>query len=726
MIADNRINASVLPRRVGLLGVGYIAKWHAEAIAKIGGAKLVAVADVSRPRADQAAAEFRVESAYSSLDEMLAGSDLDAVHVLTPPDFHAAAAIRCLESGVAVFLEKPMAANLQECQTVAACAQRTGVRLAVNHNFLFSGVYESLRDAIRNGILGRLDAIDICWNKPLPQLNSGPFSIWMLREPQNLLVELGPHVVTPLLDLVGEPQQVSALATHPVRMPNQKSAMRNWVCSMVAGRTAIQTRLSLGMGLSEFKISVRGTHGSATADFEDNTFQIQRPTQYSIDFDRFHRLRRTGSALRKQAANGLGRYVGSKLGLAAHGNAYGENIFRSIDAFYRDWDQPVDERQSAESGVQAIALCERIMAAVEPNRSVVIPDETQYEQLDEQAELIRQTDDRPPVLVLGATGFIGRALVQRLILGGQRSRLLVRRPGDVADELRHPLVELVRGDMARQDDVQAALDGVHGVYHLARGFAKTWQEYTDMDINPTQAIAKLVLASQAGRLVYTSSIDSYYAGKSSATIVEQTGLDPRIASRNLYAQSKAAIEESLQAMHRQDGLDVVITRPGIVLGRGGSPFHWGIGMWNSDSACLVWGDGNNRLPLVLVDDVADGLVRSMNTAGIAGRSFNLVADPCLTAREYLAELSRASGAKIEVIPTGVWQFYLNDMLKWGVKTVVRHPSRRLPSFQDWQSRTQRATFDCTQAKRILHWNPCSDRETMIQQGVDAAVEVTMS
>ena len=78
-------------------------------------------------------------------------------------------------------------------------------------------------------------------------------------------------------------------------------------------------------------------------------------------------------------------------------------------------------------------------------------------------------------------------------------------------------------------------------------------------------------------------------------------------------------------MHRERGLPLVIVRPGIVIGRGGSPFHWGVGMWWHDAVCQIWGQGNNKLPLVLVEDVARGLIAAMDTPGIEGRDFNLVA-----------------------------------------------------------------------------------------------------
>jgi len=162
---------------------------------------------------------------------------------------------------------------------------------------------------------------------------------------------------------------------------------------------------------------------------------------------------------------------------------------------------------------------------------------------------------------------------------------------------------------------------------------------------------------------------------------------------------------------------LVIVRPGIVIGRGGSPFHWGVGMWWSDALCQIWGEGKNKLALVLAEDVAAGLIAAMKTPGIEGRSFNLVGDPLLTAQEYLDELDRADAIKIQRHATPIVRFYLMDMMKWVVKAAVRHPERRLPSYHDWQSRTGRAVFDCTAARVTLGWKPVGDREEFVRLGI---------
>jgi nucleoside-diphosphate-sugar epimerase len=129
------------------------------------------------------------------------------------------------------------------------------------------------------------------------------------------------------------------------------------------------------------------------------------------------------------------------------------------------------------------------------------------------------------------------------------------------------------------------------------------------------------------------------------------------------------------------------------------------------------------LPLVLVQDVAAALVRCSQTEGIDGRSYNLVDVPLLSAQEYLWELQRIAGIKLTVHYRSIARFYFADLLKWAVKLAVGHPDRgRRPSYRDWESRTQKAIFDCSRAREELGWAPSSDRQRMIKDGIGGSLK----
>lgn len=154
--------------------------------------------------------------------------------------------------------------------------------------------------------------------------------------------------------------------------------------------------------------------------------------------------------------------------------------------------------------------------------------------------------------------------------------------------------------------------------------------------------------------------------------------------------------------------------------------HWGVGRWWYGSVCQTWGNGRNPLPLVLVEDVARGLVAASEVPGIEGESFNLVADPCLTAQDYLDEIDRFSGIRIRRYSPPILKFYLTDMFKWVAKVLTRHPERQLPSYRDWETRRQCATFDCTRARVRLNWRPTSNRAELVRDGIHEPMKELLS
>jgi predicted dehydrogenase/nucleoside-diphosphate-sugar epimerase len=703
--------------RVGFVGTGYIADWHAKALSTAPGASLVAVCDKDLPRARAFGKRYSVARCYESLENMIADKELglDSVHVLLPPDLHARAACALIDAGLHVLLEKPMATTALECARLIDRAATRGVLIGVNHNFLFAPIYETLKNDLGSGKLGRPDHVTIIWNRGLDQLQSGPFNLWMLRDPRNIVLEIGPHCVAPMLDLVGPLDIAAVRASNPLDLPGNRKFYRRWHVEAETGPVAATLTLSFAPGFTEQLIHIRGTLASATVDFERNTYLLRQHTRYGLDFDRYRMIRDEAVSLAAQARATLTQYALSKLKLSTKGSPYGLSIARAVQAFYTGLGEAVDPRLSPELGRDIVNLCSLIgqIGVGEPS----VPVATTLSPPQPQPAAASGPAQPPEILILGASGFIGQELARQLLAAGRRIRVLVRNPGRLPNELQGPEVEVVTGDLARAGDLEKAIDGSRFVFHLARANVKTWDEFTQQDVDVTRQIAEACLSKGIQRLIYTGTIDSYYAGSKAGTITEATPLDPYIAWRNLYARAKAASEEILMTLHHDRGLPVVIVRPGIVIGRGGSPFHWGIGMWSWNAVCQIWGRGRNPLPLVLVEDVAQALIAAMKTPQIEGESFNLVADTDLTAFDYLKALEDHAGVSFQKYPTPPWKFYAADLVKWIVKQMVRHPDQRKPSYRDWETRTQQARYDCTKARTVLNWNPICDRSEIIRRGI---------
>jgi len=693
---------------VGFLGTGYISHWHAKALRSVPNARLTAVCDRDVSRAHTFAARYGVIQVHASLEAMLASSQLDVIHVLLPPDRHASSAGEIIDAGIHVLLEKPMATCARACKELIERARLKGVKIGVSHNFLFAPIYERLRNDLRSGKLGRPDKITITWHKGLDQLQAGPFDLWMLNQPKNIMLEIGPHSLAQVLDLTGLSEIVTVHATNPLDLPTGVRFFRRWNIEAGRGPTGITLSFSFAPGFSEHSIHVRGNLASATVDFERNTYVLKRHTKFAHDVDRYCMSTTEARTMLSQARNTLGRVILSKLKHSAD-DPYGQSIARTLRAFYTGLTTLTDPRLSPELGRDVVRTCDEIGARIEPVLPTVVDGSVAQE-----ATKLRNP---PQILLLGATGFIGQELTRQLIAQGHAVRALVRNPSRLPADIRGQLADVVVGDLSKEADITAALAGIQYVYHLARPLVKTWEEFIEHEVEVTRRVAHTCLAANVKRLIYTGTIDSYYAGASGKTITEDTPLDPHIRWRNYYAQSKSFSEQILMSLHNQKGFPVVIFRPGIVIGRSGSPYHWGIGMWSWNAVCQIWGRGRTPLPFVLVEDIASALVTALDAEGIEGESFNLVANAQMSALDYLQALEKYTGFEFQKIPTPLWKFYLLDLAKWVIKRVIRHPDHRLPSYRDWVTRTQRSHYDCSKARKRLNWNPTDAQTEIIEKGI---------
>ena len=139
--------------RVGLLGAAYIVDAHVKALRALPEVELAAVCDLSKGRAEAAAASYGIGRAFTSLDEMLR-SGVTAVHVLTPPQLHTDLARQCLEAGVHALIEKPMGVSASACREVAELATRRGLALGLDYGLTHS-CYDPRPDG---GACGRCDS----------------------------------------------------------------------------------------------------------------------------------------------------------------------------------------------------------------------------------------------------------------------------------------------------------------------------------------------------------------------------------------------------------------------------------------------------------------------------------------------------------------------------------------------------------------------------------------
>jgi len=134
--------------RVGVIGVGIMGSNHARVFADLPGVRLVGVVDPDPKRRERVANAVGCRT-FSNIDGLLADG-VDAVTVAAPTHLHQDIALTCIERGLHVMVEKPIASTVEEGRSIIAAARNAGVTLMVGHVERFNPTVEAIKEAIRN------------------------------------------------------------------------------------------------------------------------------------------------------------------------------------------------------------------------------------------------------------------------------------------------------------------------------------------------------------------------------------------------------------------------------------------------------------------------------------------------------------------------------------------------------------------------------------------------
>ncbi|MEU5962568.1 Gfo/Idh/MocA family oxidoreductase [Micromonospora parva] len=187
--------------RVGLVGAGGVAQRHARVLAGFDDVELVGVTDVA-PEAASALAAQHDGRACADVGELLA-TGLDAVYVCVPPFAHGPAEEAIIEAGVPMFVEKPVAVDLDTAERIADLVARRGLRTAVGHHWRYLSVLDQARDLLADRPVRMVSG---AWLDKVP-----PVAWWSRRDRSGgPVVEQAAHVLDLIRVLAGEVTEVTA------------------------------------------------------------------------------------------------------------------------------------------------------------------------------------------------------------------------------------------------------------------------------------------------------------------------------------------------------------------------------------------------------------------------------------------------------------------------------------------------------------------------------------
>ena len=207
--------------KVGLVGLGFIGRIHLIRFLASEKAELVAVADRDVERLISAAAEGNAHPAlapleipervavFHSLDDMLAGADVDMLDICLPTFLHAEATVRAAQAGKHVLCEKPMALTLAQSQAMIDAARANGVQLMIAQCTRFWPGYTYLKDVYDSGRLGMLQSLNM---RRMAAPPTWSWEAWLLsaKSSGGAIVDLHIHDVDFINFLLGPPPAVFA------------------------------------------------------------------------------------------------------------------------------------------------------------------------------------------------------------------------------------------------------------------------------------------------------------------------------------------------------------------------------------------------------------------------------------------------------------------------------------------------------------------------------------
>ncbi|MFD2612235.1 Gfo/Idh/MocA family protein [Paenibacillus gansuensis] len=214
--------------QLGIIGAGNIGNVHMLGFKQMPEVNLAAVTDTFLPLAQLRAQEHDIARVHHTPDELLADDSLDAVIIAVPNQWHAPLAIKALQSGKHVLLEKPMGIDSQTAKQIVEAQRESGKVLMVAHQMRWDWLPLQLKEQIDKGAMGRIYNAKAGWmrRKGIPG-----WGTWFTRKEEaggGPLIDIGVHLLDLSLHLMGSPKPVSVFGTTYAEFGPKKKGIGSW------------------------------------------------------------------------------------------------------------------------------------------------------------------------------------------------------------------------------------------------------------------------------------------------------------------------------------------------------------------------------------------------------------------------------------------------------------------------------------------------------------------
>jgi len=296
------------------------------------------------------------------------------------------------------------------------------------------------------------------------------------------------------------------------------------------------------------------------------------------------------------------------------------------------------------------------------------------------------------VLVTGATGFAGRALVPALLAAGWDVRATGRNAAN-PPQFDSPTFNFVPADLAKFNEWPALVEGMDAVVHLAArahvmhdSSTNPLAAFRSANVIPTTQLARAAARAGVGQFLYISSIKVNGEGKGESPYSEADAPEPEDA----YGLSKLEAERALRLQSAEHGLPATILRPPLIYGPGVKGNFRRLLLLLKRGLPLPFANAHNRRSLLFVGNFCSAVVAALERPARGERVYLLSDGEDVSVADLIGRMARALGRPARLFPFPV------SALRWGAAALgLKGELRRL---------TESILVDSSRARRELQWS----------------------
>jgi nucleoside-diphosphate-sugar epimerase len=279
----------------------------------------------------------------------------------------------------------------------------------------------------------------------------------------------------------------------------------------------------------------------------------------------------------------------------------------------------------------------------------------------------------PRCLITGATGFVGGHLADACRARGWPVKALAR-PGSGVQALERAGATILRGDLRDFGALPNALDDVDVVFHAAAKVGD-WgpaEDYRAVNVEGLRALLEACKGRPLRRFVHFSSLGVYAARHHYGTDESEP-----LPARHMdgYTQSKVEAEKLALKYQRQDGVPVVVLRPGFVYGPGDRTLVPKLAEGLRKGIVWYFGSGEQALNTICVGNLVQAALLAAEKEGVVGRIYNLTDGERVSKRRFIEGVADGLGLKRPWLRAPLW---LARLTAWWMEPLARACRFRSP------------------------------------------------